>query len=241
MISGDRSRLLAELKSEVLRMQGFSMSANASLNARLGPIADAFPNSSFPIGAIHEFLCGTPEEAATTTGFIGGLLNVLVGEVGSVMWVSASRKLFPPALKSFGLEPDRFIFIDVKERDVLWAIDEALKCPALVAVVGETRDLSFTASRRLQLSVEQSQVSGFLIRQQVAKPGTTACVSRWRISSLPSETPDGLPGIGFPRWKVELSRIRNGKPGQWEVEWYRGSFRLVQERKIVMVQQKIAG
>ena len=38
----------------------------------LGPIKDAFPNASFPVGAVHEFLCAAPEDAAATAGFITG-------------------------------------------------------------------------------------------------------------------------------------------------------------------------
>lgn len=40
-------------------------------------------------------------------------------------------------------------------------MEEALKCGGLAAVVGEVQDISFTASRRLQLAVEQSGVTGF--------------------------------------------------------------------------------
>lgn len=241
MLSANRSKILADLKSEVLRLEGFSPISNNLLDARLGPIVTAFPNQSFPIGAIHEFICNDIDDAASTSGFIGGLLNVLMGEHGSTLWISSSRQLFPPALKSFGLEPDQFIFLDLKERDVLWAIEEALKCPALTAVVGETRDLSFTASRRLQLAVEESKVNGFILRKQCRHPNTTACVSRWNISALPSEQLEELPGIGYPKWKVELSRIRNGKPGTWEVQWANGVFLPAQEMPVMYQQQKIAG
>ncbi len=143
-----------------------------------------------------------------------------MGNHGTALWISSSRTLFPPALKNFGVQPDRFIFIDLKnERDVLWTMDEALKCGALTAVVGEMKDLSFTASRRLQLAVEQSKVTGFVLRRDENKKSTTACVSRWKITSLPSASLDDLPGIGIPQWKVELTRIRNGKPGTWVLQW----------------------
>ena len=28
-----------------------------------------------------------------------------------------------------------------------------------------------------------------------------------------------MPGVGFPRWNVELLKVRNGKPGSWQLEW----------------------
>ncbi len=148
-----------------------------------------------------------------------------MGNAGASLWISSSRTLFPPALKSFGIDPDRFIFIDLKkERDVIWAMDEALKCGALTSVIGEIQKISFTESRRLQLAVEQSQVTGFILRNNSRNMNTTACVSRWKITPLPSEQVDELPGIGFPKWKVELLKIRNGKPAAWDIQWMNGKF-----------------
>ena len=151
-----------------------------------------------------------------------------MGSGGTSFWISSTRKLFPPALRSFGIQPDRFIFIDLqKEKHVIWAMEEALKCSALTAVIGEMKEISFTASRRLQLAVEQSKVTGFILRNNPQKLNPTACVSRWKITALISESPDDLPGIGFPHWKVELLRIRNGKCGSWELNGKMDDFNLV--------------
>jgi len=215
--------IIAELQADILRLQGFNTVASSTLDIEWGPIKAAFPNASFPLGAVHEFLTSGNEDRAATDGFIAGILSSLMQSKGTVLWISASRKLFPPALKNFGVEPDRFVFIDLsKEKDVLWAMDEALKCGALSAVIGELREISFNESRRLQLAVEQSQVTGFVIRNNYKSINTTACVSRWKITSLPSEPIDDLPGIGFPKWQVELLRMRNGKPGVWHMQWANG-------------------
>ncbi|HEX5171782.1 MAG TPA: Error-prone repair protein ImuA [Cyclobacteriaceae bacterium] len=220
-----RTDILKDLQADILRMQGFKSFNNPALDIGLGPIKDFFPNSSFPLGAIHEFLCSKAEDSASTIGFIAGLLSSLMGNKGATLWISSSRTLFPPALKSFGIEPDRFVFLDLeKERDVVWAMNEALKCSALSAVVGEIREIDFTNSRRLQLAVEQSQVTGFILRNSYRKLNTTACVSRWRVTQLPSESVDNLPGIGFPKWRVELLRMRNGKTGVWDIQWVDGQF-----------------
>jgi protein ImuA len=227
-----RADTIAGLQTDILRLQGFKTANNKAVDLGLGPITKAFPNATFPLGAVHEFLSAKTEDTAATSGFISGLLASLMGSNGTSLWISSSRKLFPPALKNFGIDPDRFIFIDVqKEKDILWVMDEALKCGALTAVVGEMKEISFTASRRLQLAVEQSQVTGFVLhsnphhaQRQGSKLNPTACVSRWKITPLPSEQVDDLPGIGFPKWRVELLRIRNGKSGVWDMEWRNGEF-----------------
>ncbi len=234
---------IAELQMDILRLEGFNSSSNAILDVGLEPLKDAFPNGSFPLGAVHEFLSARAEDSASTGGFISGLLASLMGNGGTVLWISSSRTLFPPALKNFGLEPDRFIFIDLqKEKEVMWAMEEALKCEALSAVVGEIREIDFTASRRLQLAVEQSRVTGFILRNKYRNLNTTACVSRWKITPLSSESVDELPGIGFPKWKVELVRMRNGKSGVWDIQWVEGRFLPVYKfPSVLQVQQKKAG
>jgi protein ImuA len=215
-----KANAIEELQMEILRLQGFTSVSNTALNIELGPLKEAFPSGSFPLGAVHEFLSTHPEDAAATSGFVSGLLSSLMGNSGITLWISSSRTLFPPALKSLGLEPDRFIFIDIqREKDVLWAVNEALKCGALSAVVGEVREMDFTTSRRLQLAVEHSKVTGFILRNNFRKLNTTACVSRWKITLLPSESIHDLPGIGFPKWRVELLRMRNGKSGVWDMQF----------------------
>jgi len=243
MSSITKADILKDLQATIHRIQGFRSSSNSKLDMGLGPIKDAFPDGTFPLGAVHEFLSNRIENSASTSGFISGLLASLMGNTGSTLWISSSRTLFPPALKSFGLEPDRFIFIDLqKEKDVIWAMDEALKCGALSAVVGEIREIDFTASRRLQLAVEQSQVTGFILRNHYRKLNTTACVSRWKITPLSSESVDDLPGIGFPTWRVELLRMRNGKAGVWDIQWANGRFVPVYNiPSILHEQQKKAG
>lgn len=225
MGSANRAEIISALQKEILHLQGIKTIGSASVYAGLGLVKLAFPNNSFPLGAVHEFISTGKECTASTTGFMVGLLSTLMPAHGTCFWISSSRKLFPPALKSFGIQPDRFVFIDLKrERDMMWAVNEALKCSALTAVIGELREINFTNSRRLQLAVEESQVTGFVLRENPRNLNTTACVSRWRISSLPSQSVGNLPGIGFPQWKVELLKIRNGRPGEWKIRWEDGKF-----------------
>jgi protein ImuA len=231
--------IILQLQKDILPLQGFKPpSAGIITDVGLGPITAAFPNAIFPTGAIHEFLSTAPEQAAASGGFIAGILSSLMSRGGVTIWISQGRTLFPPALKGFGIEPDKLIFVDVSyEKDVLRVMEEALKCEGLAAVVGELRDLSHTASRRLQLAVEQSRVTGFLLRHQPRNLSTAACVARWRITAVPSELEAGVPGVGFPRWRVELLKVRNGRPGQWEVEWAAGRFGAVEQEQSVVLGQ----
>ena len=225
-----RGDIVTALRSDILRMQGMQVAQSFITDLGLSSLTGAFPGGSFPLGAVHEFLSPAAEGAASTAGFISGLLSTLMGDNGTALWISAARTIFPPALRLFGIQPDRVVFVDLKkEKDVLWVMDEALKCGALSAVVGEMKDINFTESRRLQLAVEQSKSTGFILRNS-ARLNTTACLSRWRITPLASELIDDLPGVGFPQWRVELLRMRNGRSGVWDLKWINERFIPVNSR-----------
>lgn len=233
-IVSDRKELISRLQKNILQWEGYKPPpAGTQELAGLGPVESAFPNNVFPLGSVHELVCSDTEQSAACGGVVTGLMSVLMQNGGICLWAGLSADLFPPALKAFGVEPDKVIFIRLsKDKEVLWVMEEALKCRGLAAVVGELRDIDFKQSRRLQLAVEQSNVTGFVMRNQTGKMGSTACAARWQIKSLPSEPVDGLPGLGFPRWQVELLRVRNGKPGSWIMEWSDGKFRHINKRMV---------
>ncbi len=228
--------IIDKLQKEVLSLQGYRTSrGNERTNTGLGPIENAFPGKSLPTGVVHEFISPTTEDAAATAAFITCLLGSLTKENNKCLWVGTKRTLFPPGLSAFGIHPENVIFIDLfRQKDVLWTIEEALKCNALSAVVGEIKELSFTESRRLQLAVEQSGVTGFIHRTLPRFENTVACVTRWKIKTMPGISIDGMPGLGFPSWKVGLEKVRNGKPGEWQVQWSNGRFRYIIGQKTLI-------
>ena len=221
---------IRRLQKEILSLHGNgSVRDGQPIRTGLGPLEQAFPQQTFPTAAVHEFISTGPADAAATSGFITGLLHHLAtGSTGPCIWIGTHRTTYPPALQGLGLLPHRVVFVDVAtERDALWTAEEALKCEGLTAVVCEVSGLSFTQSRRLQLAVEESRVTGFIHRRNPRAEGTNACVSRWHISPMSSVLQDGVPGVGHPRWRVALQKIRNGHPGTWHLQWTGNEFQHV--------------
>lgn len=221
LIMDAKKEIFLKLQQDILLWQGFKPhSAGKAERVGLGEIEEAFPGGMFPKRAIHEFVTVLPEDAAASDGFIAGLLAILMQDGAACVWVSTSRSLFPASLCAFNVEPERIIFMDVKtEKDVLWITEEALKCEGLAAVVAELNNLSLIESRRLQLAVEESGVTGFILRKDANKAASTVATARWKISPLRTESEEGMPGLGFPRWRVDLLKVRNGNPGSWVLEW----------------------
>ena len=216
-----KATIISQLRKDILLLQSSRQHPGDTIvDLGLGPIQQSFPNTSFPLAALHEFLSNSKEDTAATCGFVAGIISTFMRNGEATLWISSNRTLFPPALKSFAIDPSKIIFIDVqKEKHVKWAMEEALKCEGLTSVVGEMQDLDFIASRRFQVAVEKSRVTGFILRQHPRQLNITASVCRWKITSLNSFLNDDVPGVGFPRWNVELLKVRNGKPGLWQLEW----------------------
>jgi len=233
VMAATKQEIIAKLRQDIIALEGFRPAQpGANSGFGLGQLEKAFPNRIFPTGAIHEFLSTKPEETSACGALISGLVGQLLMQGGVCIWISFTRRVYPPALKSFGVDPDRVIFVDThRQKDVLWVTEEALKCEGVAAVICETNRLSLDESRRLQLAVEQSHVTGFVLRKDVKAINATACVARWKVKPVRSKLRAGMPGVGFPRWNVELQKVRNGIPGNWTFEWRNRTFHQIIEQK----------
>ncbi|WP_212004212.1 ImuA family protein [Chitinophaga sp. HK235] len=216
----ERNEVIARLRGEILSTRGPVFSSHSHEYPDLGPLNRAFPEHYFPFRGTHEFISHNSETAAATLGFMAAVLSRLMKGPEMAVWVGAHRTLFPPGLKAFCLVPDRIIFVDlVSEKEMLWVVEECLKCNALAAVVGEIPDVHPIAFRRLQLAVEKSGVPCLLHRHRPRSVENTVCTTRWMITPVASITDNGLPGVGYPQWQVALLKVRNGRPGNWQLSW----------------------
>lgn len=168
---------------------------------------------------LHEILGRFDDGAAT--GFVLALLARLLGAARPeqpVLWCGRRIELHGPGLAASGLDPGRFLLAEAaRPADLLWAMEEGLRCAGLAAVVGEIDRLDLTAARRLQLAAEAGGVTGLVLRRSdAAETGASAATTRWRISAAPSS---GMGAGAAARWRVELLRCRGGRPHDWHVEW----------------------
>ena len=224
-----RTDIIAQLQRQIMSLGGLRQaSAMAPPGSGLRFMQAHFPNRSFPTAAVHELVCPAATEAAASSAFVLALLSKVLPAQGPTVWISRHQTVFPPALSGFGIPAHQLIFVHASsQKQMLWAIDEALKCEGLHALIAEPGAINFMQSRRFQLSVEQSRVTAFMLCQRQAMQNT--CVSRWHIKPLPSVSQGGMPGVGPARWEVELQKMRNGRPGKWVVEWDGRHLKQVQE------------
>jgi protein ImuA len=165
-----------------------------------------------------------------------------------ILWVRLERgfqdfgDLYGPGLAQLGLDPGQVIVASARdEADVLWAMEEGLHCTGLAGVIGEVRAgakaYDLTASRRLNMAAEAAGIPALVMRQTSSvgassvgrgadnMGGSSAAASRWSVAASHSAPLDGIyrklaTAIGHPRWRVALTRCRDGgKPHHWILEW----------------------
>jgi protein ImuA len=230
--------IVQQLKREILSFEGYKTALSNNHSFSLGPLDDAFPHHRFPVGALHELLTASKQESAATAGFIAAVIAQFIQPKGVCLWISAAQQVFAPAMIPFGMQPEHCLFVQTtKDQETLWATEEALKCTGIAAVICEVAQPGLTVSRRFQLAMEQTGVTAFLIRPLRHKAATIASVARWRIAPLPSQLPHAIPGMGLPRWRVALQKIRNGKPGSWDIEYANGKFHSVTASHVSAIHQ----
>ena len=184
-------------------------------------------------GALHEIAAAGEAHLAAAAGFAAALgsaawtLSPRTRGERHLVWLAEdmalaeSGALYGPGLMDLSLAPERLLTVAVAQRrDLLWAMEEALRCRVVGAVIGELRHgaLDAVAVRRLSLAAADSGALALLLR---AKPGSDAstAATRWIAGAAPSAPVRAEFGFGAPRFAVHLVRNRRGPTGSWILEW----------------------
>jgi protein ImuA len=221
-MSAAHAHVLADLRNRIAVLEGSGSKRKGCLPFGVPQIDAVLPGGGLAYGALHEVAgggSGTVDGAAAAL-FVAG---IAARTSGKIVWCLTRPDLFFPALAQVGLHHNRVVFVESdKEEDVLASMEEALSFGGLGAVVGELVRLPMVASRRLQLSAEKTGTMGIVVRRwrrqteasDFGQP--TASTTRWRVSVMPSEELP-VPGVGRPRWLLELMRVKAGECAEFLV------------------------
>lgn len=244
MVTDDATLSHLRRRIAALESNGGNNGAGADHNVvsfGLAAIDGHLPAGGLAGGGVHEIADGSG--AGIGNGSATAFAAALAGRAqrlyrAPVVWIAPRigqrESLYGPGLAAFGLDPAALIVVRVPARGragaapALWAMEEALRTPAVGAVCAEIDAIDLTASRRLQLAAEAGGAFGLLLRGTVNRTGNAvppiASATRWRVTAAPSgpawplSLPPALPGA--TRWRVELLRVRGGRPHHWLLEWH---------------------
>ena len=173
---------------------------------------DAVLGGGLACGALHELAPAAPFHLGAASGFAVAVAARASAQGGAsrgeVLWITTDFARgegggpYGPGLDRFGLSSSRLLVLTVsRPADVLWAMEEGLRCRALACVIaeltGEGAEADLTATRRLSLAARDgvsARISGLglLIRHRAtldaerrgdplaASPAARACPTGWR-------------------------------------------------------------
>ena len=241
----DPAERLGRLRQALHRVEaGFADDSGAPLPLGL-PEIDTALGGGFARGALHEISATSESHLAVATGFALALVALAgQGQRGArsepdgrswqparrhVLWIAEDLSRaengipYGPGLDQTGIPPEQLITVAVpREHDLLWAMEEGLRCPALGLVIGETRGSAFdqVVARRLSLAAGTGRTLGLILRTAPDGAPSTAS-TRWIVAAAPRR--DSVErerhGVGPPRLAISLVRNRRGRLGAWIVEW----------------------
>ncbi len=138
--------------------------------------------------------------------------------LGPLAPLAPHARLHGRGLGTLGLDPARLILIKTAHRkDTLWAMEEALRSRVPQAVAGMIDKLDLKLSQRLQLAAADAGRPLLLLRPAPTLE-SSAAATRWRIGTAKAAR-DRFGLIARTRWHLTLERCRNGRPGEWMVEY----------------------
>jgi protein ImuA len=203
---------------------------HAKLPFGLAALDCHLPNGGLTCGALHEVVPATQAALPAAFGFVVAVVArfnsnfsgaVRNKQIIVVMPDHGSRqcgRLSGHGLNGLGFDPTRVALVETAHRhDSLWALLEALRSGAPLAVIGLIDRLDLKTSQKLHLAATDAGLPLLLLRPSQTLE-SSAAATRWRIGTAAAAR-DRFGNYTRPHWYLQLERCRNGRPGEWVVEY----------------------
>lgn len=202
-IRGESPRELVEkLQEQIARLEGVRRPQDtAAVSSGCEALDHLLPEKGFRRGTLVEWLAEGDGAGAETLALIAA--QNACGTRGTLVVLDPAGEFHPPAAARMGLELDQMILVQASNAaDNLWALDQALRCPGVAAVLGWPERLDGRTFRRLQLAAEQGGGLGLLVRPESARHEPSWADVRLLVEPQPCATKAAR------RLKIQVLRSR---------------------------------
>lgn len=203
------------------------------------------PRGGVSRGSLLEWLADDEASGATALAAAVAVgMATAAGEAagGTILVVDRGGRFYPPAVMSWlaaagagSARPQCIVARPARDDDEVWAIDQALRCPGITAVLAWPRQVHPTAMRRWQLAARSSQAVGLLVR-----PGRARREPSWAMHRI-AVAPVADGALGSRRLRLTLV------DGPWSVGGLAGHERsvdvvldLVRGREVTVAEHPLA-
>jgi len=185
---------------QLCQNNGWNRDVRPALPSGFAELDAHLPGGGWPSGAIAELMSD-----AIGIGELGLLMPALssLARAGRyIAWIAPPYLPYAPALAQRGLPLERVLLIRTQTlQQSLWATEQALRCPAIGAVLSWPAYIVDKNVRRLQLAAETGGSLGFIYRPPEAADESSPAALRLRLHPAP----DGI--------VIEIKKSRGGRAG----------------------------
>lgn len=207
MTSAAHSKTVRDLRQQLVKSQTTSIDQQI-LPTGIRSLDRLLPEGGLPTASVVEWVSDAPGLSATSIALT--CVAEFIRLPGAFAVLDPDRKFHPIALPSFGIPLSRLLLIHPAERsDVLWSLEQVARCSGVRVVMADVDGVSTTALRRLQLAVERSGVTVFLMRPASALRQSSWADLRFRIQCVKFSKRIVDNGDPVRRLTVQLVHSRN--------------------------------
>lgn len=157
----------------------------------------ALPEGGYAAGTMVEWL--EPRAGAGGMSLALAAARSTLRDGRRVMVIDPSHSFYPPAAEAMGIPLSQLIVVHpTRDEDVAWSIDQALRCPAIGAVVARLAELSELSARRFQLAVEAGGGLGLWLRPWAARGRPSWSEIQWWVAPQAEPRSESGPARGGP-------------------------------------------
>jgi protein ImuA len=185
-----RHQLVEALREQIAHWERSRRPQETPVSSGSRALDQLLPGGGFHRGTLVEWLAVGDGSGAASLALVAA--REACREGGTLVVLDRAGEFYPPAVARLGIEPQGLLVVRfacradfqsaskhgritnpsyiANEADHAWALDQALRCPAVAAVVAwphsEGTRLAAKTFRRLQLAAEQGGSLGLLIRPE---------------------------------------------------------------------------
>lgn len=154
------------------------------------PLDRLLPRGGITRGSLVEWLGDDDASGATTVAVaVATALAAAASPAGTILVVDRAGRFHPPAVMPWlagtaAASSQCIVARPARDDDEAWAIDQALRCPGVTAVLAWPRQVHPTTMRRWQLAARSSQAVGLLVRPGRARRDPSWAMHRIAVASV---------------------------------------------------------
>lgn len=175
--------VLKRLAGQIRDLESAGRQVHDAISSGSAEMDRCLPHGGYVPGSTVELLRSSYGCGATTLALMIARQAMRDGKY--LVVVDSQRQCYPNAIAPLGIPMERVIVLQPSNyADVIWGLDQALRCSAVGATIANIQHLDDRVARRLQLATEQGGGIGLFLREaRVARQHPSWSEVQWLLHS----------------------------------------------------------